>query len=245
LPSHSETRLDLRERFKSWLKRHRQPWQVAPYGGIRVHYKDCLDGGGGAFGQDFIPFLTGRGMPRQGRIFEWCAGPAFIGFSLLGHRLCETLCLADINPKAVTACRRTIAENGLGDRVAVYRSDNLNAIPAGEQWDLVVANPPHFDGGSLDRLRTRDDGWHLHRQFFASVGRFLRPGGVVVLQENNQGSTVETFRAMIEAAGLAIVFAEGCQPRPTPAARYYYIGIMRRGDPVPIWAREARAAPAA
>jgi hypothetical protein len=46
-------------------------------------------------------------------------------FSLLGHGLAETLCLADINPEAVEACRRTIASNGLGDRAAVYHSDNL------------------------------------------------------------------------------------------------------------------------
>jgi tRNA G37 N-methylase Trm5 len=50
--------------------------------------------------------------------------------SLLGHGLCETLCLADINPQAVEACRRTIEDNRLGARVAVYHSDNLAGIPA-------------------------------------------------------------------------------------------------------------------
>ena len=94
-----------------------------------------------------IPFLRDRCMPRQARVFEWCAGPAFIGFSMLGHGLCETLCLADINPMAVTACRRTIASNGLGGSVTVYHSDDLSAIPVEEQWDLVVSNPPFFDKG--------------------------------------------------------------------------------------------------
>jgi hypothetical protein len=32
----------------------------------------------------------------------------------------------------------------LAERVTVYRSDNLDGIPASEQWDLVVGNPPHF-----------------------------------------------------------------------------------------------------
>ena len=54
----------------------------------------------------------------QPRAFEWCAGPRFIGFSLLGHGLCDTLCLADINPEAVSACERTIADNALTDRVS-------------------------------------------------------------------------------------------------------------------------------
>lgn len=35
---------------------------------IRVSYKRYLDGGGSAFGQDYIPFLLDRGMPRQARV---------------------------------------------------------------------------------------------------------------------------------------------------------------------------------
>jgi 16S rRNA G966 N2-methylase RsmD len=232
----------VRRRFKSWLRGRFEPWRVALYGGIRVHYKDWLDGGGSSFGQEMIRFLRNCGMPRQARVFEWCAGPAFIGFSMLGHGLCETLCLADINPMAVTACRRTIARNGLDGNVRVYHSDNLSAIPSEEQWDLVVGNPPFFDIGAF-HLRAHDKGWRLHREFFATIGRFLRPGGIIVLQENNLGSTAETFREMIETAGLAIVFVYGCAPQRTPNSRIYYIGIMRRGDVVPAWASNAGIEP--
>ena len=80
---------------------------------------------------------------RQERTFEWCAGPGFIGFSLLGHGLTDTLCLADVNPAAVDACNETIRRNGLEGRVDVYVSDGLAAIPASERWNLVVGNPPH------------------------------------------------------------------------------------------------------
>jgi tRNA1(Val) A37 N6-methylase TrmN6 len=129
--------------IKPFLRR-RRPYGEAAFGGLRVSTKKHLDGGGSTFGQDFIPLLRGRGMPKAARAFEWCAGPGFIGFSLLAHGLCDTLCLADINPEAVAACRRTVARNGLAGRVAAYESDNLLNIPAAEQWDLVVSNPPHF-----------------------------------------------------------------------------------------------------
>src|SRR5580704_5199193 len=85
-----------------WPRRHKS------LNGIRVNYLHHLDGGGSAFGQEYIPYLRNRGMPRQSRAFEWCAGPGFIGFSLLGCGLTETLCLADINPEAVEICRRTV-----------------------------------------------------------------------------------------------------------------------------------------
>ena len=222
--------------IKPWLRRIK-PWRAKSFGGVRVHYMKHLDGGGSTFGQDYIPLLKEWGMPRQGRAFEWCSGPGFIGFSLLGHGLCETLCLADINPQAVEACRRTIEDNRLGARVAVYHSDNLASIPANEKWDLVVSNPPHFVDYLIGDLRGHDPDWRIHRGFYADIGKHLNPGGVLVLQENNRGSTAETFREMIEAAGLAIVFVHAGAPERTSHDHYYYVGVMRRGDPAPDWAR--------
>jgi hypothetical protein len=138
-----------------------------------VHYKDWLDGVGRSFGQEMIPFLRDGGMPRQARVFEWCAEPAFIGFSMLGHGLCEALCLADINPMAERACRRTIADNGLGGRVTVYHSDNLSAIPIEEWWDLVVGNPPFFVNFSRP-ARQRGLPFAGTRQGVAASPRVLR-----------------------------------------------------------------------
>lgn len=226
--------------IKPWLRRIK-PWRAKTLGGVRVHYMKHLDGGGAWFGQDYIALLKAWSVPKQGRIFEWCAGPGFIGFSLLGHGHCETLCLADINPQAVDACRRTIEDNKLGARVAVYHSDNLAGIPANEKWDLVVSNPPHFVDHFIGDLRGHDPDWRIHRGFYAAVGKHLNPGGVLLIQENNRGSVAETFRAMIEAAGLSIIFVHGCAPDRTPDDRFYYVGAMRTGDPVPDWARKLAA----
>jgi tRNA1(Val) A37 N6-methylase TrmN6 len=224
--------------IKPWLNKL-DPWKQVDYAGLHVHYKKHLDGGGNDFGQDYIPFLELRHMPRQSRVFEWCSGPGFIGFSLMARGLAETLCLADVNPEAVEASRRTIVENGLASRVTVYQSDNLKSIPDSERWDLVVGNPPHFVDDWIDDLRGYDECWHLHREFFAGVGRFLKPGGVIVLQENNRGSTAATFAPMIEASNLSVTFVAECRPQRTSYDRFYFIGIMRRGDPPPAWAGSA------
>jgi len=85
------------------------PWRHKNLNGIRVNYLHRLDGGGTAFGQGYIPYLRNRGMPRQARTFEWCAGPGFIGFSLLGCGLTETLCLADIEAKRAQATSKVAA----------------------------------------------------------------------------------------------------------------------------------------
>src|SRR5664280_1221742 len=175
-------------------------------------------------------------MPKQKRIFEWCSGPGFISFSLLAHGFCETLFLADINPEAVASCERTVRVNKLSERVSCYQSDNLRNIPRSEKWDLVVSNPPHFVDQYEGDLRAHDPNWRIHREFFAAIGDFLAAGGVVVLQENNRGSTVETFRQMIEQSGLKIVFTDGDSPTLTKESVFYYVGIMRRADNPPAWA---------
>jgi hypothetical protein len=71
------------------------------------------------FGQEFIPFLKTRGMPMQKCVFEWCCGPSFTGFSMLGNGLCQTFCLADINPAAVASCQNTVRTNNLAERILV------------------------------------------------------------------------------------------------------------------------------
>jgi hypothetical protein len=85
-------------------------------------------------------------------------------------------------------------------------------------------------------LREYDPDWKIHREFFATIGDFLTVGDVIVLQENNRGSTVETFRRMIEQSGLEIVFTNGDSPTLTKESVFYFIGIMRRGELPPAWA---------
>lgn len=210
--------------------------------GLRIWFRRHLDGGGRNFTPAFVRFFRKMQMPRQRRVFEWCAGPGFIGFSLLGEGLCDTLYLADINPEAVEICRRTIAENDLSDRVGVTRSDNLRQIPPGERWDLVVANPPHY-GRYVFRQDLRDDDlrWRIHREFFETVAQFLEPGGMIVLVENRLGSRPQTFRPMIEAAGLKVVFVRTAWPAGLWRIGFYFMGIARAGDDVPAWARSAAA----
>jgi hypothetical protein len=196
------------------------------FAGIEVYYTSALDGGGAGSGQDFLHYV-GRWLGPRRRIFEWCAGPGFIGFSLLAHGLCDSLCLADVDAAAVAACRLTIVRNGLERRVSVYHSDCFARIPQHERWDLVVGNPPHSGSAApIARIQRplhvyQDVGWELHRRFYRRVADFLAPGGEVLVQENALFSTVDTFRPMIEAGGLRIVDAPVCAT--THRRCYYYI----------------------
>ena len=196
------------------------------FGDIEVFYEPDLDGGGSFFGDDYVPFLRERLGPVES-VYEWCAGPGFIGFAILAAGLCERLCLSDVNPRAIRCVEKTIRENGLGGIVDVFESDCFDQIPSSEKWDLVVGNPPH--SGKPVELQNwghpliyMDEDWALHRRFFGSVRERLKPGGQVILQENYYCSNPATFEQMIEASGLKI---RSVSAYPVPAQFIYYLWL--------------------
>jgi hypothetical protein len=218
---------------------------VTDLGGVAVHFLPQFDGGGQSYGQSFVPYVKDR-FGRVPRLLEWCCGPGFIGFSLLGHGLCDRLGLADIHPAVIDLCRTTIDRNGLESRSAAYVSDCFDAIPPDVRWDLVVANPPHWlshaelrrretavaaaRGGQVERAERSpliylDPMWHTHRKFFAQVGDRLTEGGSAVLVEHRDGSSAESFADMVREAGLELVAADPLDD----GSPFYFLWVRRPG----------------
>jgi Methyltransferase small domain len=164
------------------------------YGDIDVMFHPDLDGDGTNQAPSFVAFIHSYFGPRRrfGTVFEWCCGPAFIGFALLAEGLCESLCLADVNPSAIDYVARTVRANGLEDRVRSYVSNNLASVPTHERFDLVVGNPPNYYALNpahpdyywlKDDLRPNDPGWQVHAGFYSQIGAFLNPGAVLLVEE--------------------------------------------------------------
>ena len=122
--------------------------------------------------------------------------------------------------------RRTAALNRIEHLVNVYLSDSLKQIPLDERWDLVVGNPPHFLPTSVDdkSLIWCDPEWNVHRRFYARIKGFMKPGGHVVMLEDQAGSNFEDFRPMIEGGGGQFVAAPiGRDIDGRPMGHYYVI----------------------
>lgn len=199
---------------------------AACYAGIAVFDRPEQHKGGLAFGQDFPRVLNELGIGRCSSMCEFCAGPGYIGYSLLAAGWCETLALVEIDPGAVASARRSAAHNGLDDRVAVYESDVLDAIPETERWNLVVANPPHFlpDPGQPDSPLRFDSEWNVHRRFYSAIKRHAEPGTIVVMVENAAGSDPDLFAEMIRAGGgEERVRHPGTDFHGTPNGLYYQV----------------------
>lgn len=177
---------------------------------IQVGYTGDLDGGGTWFGQEYVEVLSRR-YPDQpwSHCLEWCSGPAFIGFSLLDHGLCQALTVNDIHAPALSMVQNTVRglPPSLQHCVNSYHTGDITAIPTSVKFDLVVGNPPHFPSPSTDTNVSRiesDPDWLIHRNFFANIKSYLDPGALILLQENWSGSRPETFAPFVREAGLLI-----------------------------------------
>jgi methylase of polypeptide subunit release factors len=192
-----------------------------------VFYTNELDGGGTSFGQDYISVIKNHYPNRKfPKIFEWCSGPGFIGFSLLSHEICDRVCFTDLYNPALEAIDATVQykNNQCVQSISTYLMKDLSLLPNHEIFDMVVANPPHFNTSIFAEKNTNrlciDAEWKAHKNFFKNIKSHLHKNSVVLLQENSEGSTVTDFSHMILEAGLEITDTFNSKIRP-----YYYIEI--------------------
>ena len=200
----------------------------------RVQYDSWMDGGGTWFGQEYVDIIKQRYQRQFARAYEWCSGPGYIGFSLLDHDVCNSLCLSDIYEPAINRVSETITINKLTN-VSAYHTGQVAGLPQHEKFNLVVANPPHFlecPGNDNYQRIAVDVDWAAHQEFFVNIGQHLLPNGVILLQENQAGSLRREaeFEQYINNAGLEItdVFNSPKHYTPDHYTQIYYIEIRQK-----------------
>jgi len=175
---------------------------------FRVHHDSSDDGGGTWFGQEYIEILQQRYQKKWNRCLEWCSGPGFIGFGILSHGLCNHLVLQDYHAPLATHIALTAQANNCVPNVEFHCGTSISCMPA-QQFDLVVANPPHYlecPGDENYQRLAVDPGWKSHIDFFHHIPKYLHPDGTILLQENQAGSLrgVHEFWDMIHSNHLKI-----------------------------------------
>lgn len=185
------------------------------YGNIKIFFSNEINGGGITFNDEFLNAIKfifkDRSITQVNHIYEFCAGPGFLGFSCLSKGLCNRLTLSDINQKAIDACNQTVKYNNLEDKVNVILSDGLNDIPH-QQFDLIIANPPHLNPNiSLTDLIPdvppviyTDQNWAIHEKFYNNVKYYLHNDSDILFIENIVGNGQEIFKNQISEAGLTL-----------------------------------------
>ena len=172
--------------------------------GIKIKYHPSMEGGGIYRSPMFIEVLS---LIAPNRIFnhclEWCSGPGFIGYSLLGKGLCKQLDLADIWQPSLTAAKAVKAPCN----VDTWHIRNLCDIQPPRMYDLIVANPPWWPGNLLQNQHNRlgaDPDLAILKKFLKDAKNYLTPDGIIVLIEGQTYTGPKDISNALADTGLEL-----------------------------------------
>jgi methylase of polypeptide subunit release factors len=179
--------------------------------GIDVRYHPSMECGGIVRSDLFLQVLDMVASDQQFQhCLEWCSGPGFIGYNLLGAGVCAQLDLADIWQPSLRAAQAVAAPH----TARTWHIRRLADIPSTCSYDLIVGNPPWFTGHLMGYVRnTCDPDLNIHRQFFLDAKQRLNPDGMILLCEGQTYVGPRDFQAMLDAAGLEITQVLQCSDR--------------------------------
>jgi HemK-related putative methylase len=108
----------------------------------------------------------------------------------------------DINAEAVRCARINALLNGLEERIEARQGD-LFAPVRGQRFDLVLFNPPFYQGQPANELDYAWRGEGVFERFVAGLDAALAPGGQALVVLSSDGHGPELLR-LLAAAGFAI-----------------------------------------
>jgi ribosomal protein L3 glutamine methyltransferase len=168
------------------------------------------------------------------RLRPWVRGPVRRALDMCTGSGCLAVLVAlafprssvdavDISTRALAVARRNVAAYRLKSRVRLVHSDLFRALGA-RRYDLIVANPPYVDARAMKHLPAEyrreprialqggDDGLRFVRRILGEAARFLRPGGVLVVEAGRHRRALERafpatpFTWLETSAGDGLVF---------------------------------------
>jgi release factor glutamine methyltransferase len=153
--------------------------------------------------------------PTSCRILDIGTGCGAIAVALAAHLPKANVTATDISDFALAIARENASRNHVADRIRFLKGDLLAPL-AGEQFDIIVSNPPYVpetDQATLSvevrefepalALFAGDDGLDIYRRLIPCAFDALVPGGFIVF-EIGYGQQ-EAVRNLLSSAGFSDV----------------------------------------
>ena len=142
------------------------------------------------------------GVNEPQRILDMCTGSGCIAIAI-AHAFPEALVDAtDISLDALSVAAVNVEHHDLLEQVNLIESDVFSKLP-GQQYDLIVSNPPYVDAGDMADLPpefTREpelaleagpDGLSITRRILAEAANYLSDDGLLVVEVGNSAWALE------------------------------------------------------
>jgi ribosomal protein L3 glutamine methyltransferase len=162
--------------------------------------------------EQFSPWI---GNPESvTHILELCTGSGCLPIMLADAFPNAQIDAVDISADALAVARRNVEDYKLQDRIALIESDLYAEVPK-KKYDVIVANPPYVNAGSMDKLPEEyrrepqialaggADGMDLVRKIVAGAAQRLTGKGILMLEVGNERAHAEAAFPELELTWLS------------------------------------------
>lgn len=145
------------------------------------------------------------------RVLDLGTGTGAIALALAHHFATAAVTAVDVSGEALKLAGENAVALGLGERVRFLQSDWFAAVPPGEKFDLIVANPPYLSDAETketapevqkfepwNALSAGPDGAEALRKIIADAPARLEEGGRLLLETG-----IAQHAQLLEAARTA------------------------------------------
>ncbi|WP_298441171.1 50S ribosomal protein L3 N(5)-glutamine methyltransferase [uncultured Ferrimonas sp.] len=142
---------------------------------------------------EFKPWMYNKSVHN---VLDLCTGSACIAIACAHTFEDAQVDAVDISPEALEVAQINIEQHGLLERVYPIQSDGF-AVLKGQQYDLIVSNPPYVDLEDMTDLpeefhhepelglASGNDGLDLTRHILANAADHLTDDGVLFVEVGN------------------------------------------------------------
>lgn len=159
---------------------------------------------------ELIPTLASYLPPktRVQHVVDVCTGSGCLAILLAHQFKAAKVDACDLSPDALEVAKINVREHGVASRLALYRSDVFDGVPAAK-YDIILSNPPyepsaHVDGQApefaAEPRMAHDggaDGLIIVRKLLRQARERLQPHGLVVIEVGGLHDAINReFRAL-------------------------------------------------
>ena len=136
---------------------------------------------------------AGRG--GLGRVWDMGTGTGAVALSLVSEGACTRIVATDVSPQALSVAADNAERYDVGGIVEFRKGSLFEPLDEGEEFDVIVSNPPYIAEGEKGELEPEvrdweprealfagEDGLDVIRQLVAGALEYLLPGGLLALE---------------------------------------------------------------
>jgi len=151
-----------------------------------------------------LAFIEARDLDSP-RIVDVGIGSGVVSVTLGCELKNASIVGLDISEEAIEVAERNIELYSLSERIEVRQSDFFAAVQPGEEFDLILSNPPYIaepDYGGLDpevkadpkiAMTSGEDGLDAIRMFIREAPNFLAPGGRIAFEIGRRRQPLQRY----------------------------------------------------